>query len=531
MARLEKLRIAGLLIFLPIVFTDCAGGGGLAGPPPQRTAATTARLTIDIPKKSASSVSRSPKYISAATQSITLNVTPQGSSTSVSGYPQTVNLTPTSAGCASTLASTQCTINLAVNPGSYDATVTTYDQTNGAGNALSAAQAVPFVVNAGVQNTVALTLGGIATSLSIVPDATAFPGGLAYGLVLAPSMSGAVSVFGVDADGNYILGAGAPTVTLTSSDSTVASVSAASSASPNRFTVKTVASGPAAAQLTASVTPVSGSGGSVLTASAYLSSTPPVILALAASGVMEFNADGSVIGLPSGSFPSTGIPTTMLTYGAGGIYETATFPGNNMYVYVFNTSGSETNSWPSTGMMYAAAAAYDSHNGWTYFAGTNTSNAAAVTAIDASGTTHTFSGGFAGFTAAYGITFDPLNDDLYLATTSGVLAYNENGTRQSTPAFAATNTIDVAYGAEHGWLYTINQGSSGTGSMVVYDANGVQQSPQVTGLVQPSHIVYNPGSGLLYILNLNQTLSVVTQDGVTLNTLSSTTAATLSVIP
>jgi hypothetical protein len=45
---------------------------------PQRGAATTARLTIDIPKKSASSVSRSPKYISAATQSITLNVTPQG---------------------------------------------------------------------------------------------------------------------------------------------------------------------------------------------------------------------------------------------------------------------------------------------------------------------------------------------------------------------------------------------------------------------------------------------------------------------
>jgi hypothetical protein len=180
-------------------------------------------------------------------------------------------------------------------------------------------------------------------------------------------------------------------------------------------------------------------------------------------------------------------------------------------------------------MMYAAAAAYDSHNGWTYFAGTNTSNAAAVTAIDASGTTHTFSGGFAGFTAAYGITFDPQNDDLYVATTSGVLAYNENGTRQSTPAFA-TNAIDVAYGAEHGWLYTINDGCCGTGSMVVYDANGVQQSPQVTGLAEPSHIVYNPGSGLLYILG-NPTLSVVTQDGVTLNALSSTTATTLSVIP
>lgn len=335
-----------------------------------------------------------------------------------------MNLTPTSTACASTLASTQCTINLALGPGSYDATVTTYDQTNGAGNALSAAQAVPLVVNEGEQNTVALSLGGIATSLSIVPDATAFPGGAAYGLVLAPSTSGAVAVFGVDADGNYILGAGAPTVTLTSSDSTVATVSAASSASPNRFTVTTVASGPAAAQLTASVTPVSGSGGSVLSTSAYLSPTPPAIPALAASGVTEFNANGSVIGLPSNAFPSeTDIPTTTLTYGAGGIYETTTSPGNNMEVIVYNTSGSETDFWSTSGgMMYASAATYDTHNGWTYFAGTNTSNAALVTALDASGTTHTSGGGFAGFTDAFGITFDPQNDDLYVATNSGVLA-------------------------------------------------------------------------------------------------------------
>jgi hypothetical protein len=325
-----------------------------------------------------------------------------------------------------------------------------------------------------------------------------------------------------------------PAVTLTSSDSTVATVSAASSASPNRFTVTTVASGPAAAQLTASVTPVSGSGGSVLSTSAYLSPTPPAIPALAASGVTEFNTNGSVIGLPSNAFPSeTDIPTTTLTYGAGGIYETTTSSGNNMEVIVYNTSGSETDFWSTSGgMMYASAATYDTHNGWTYFAGTNTSNAALVTALDASGTTHTFSGGFAGFTDAFGITFDPQNDDLYVATNSGVLAYSENGTRQSTPAFAS-NPEDVAYGAEHGWPYTLNDGSGGTtGSMVVYDANGVQQSPQVTGLDLPTHIVYNPGSGLLYILNAgNNTLSVVTQDGVTLNSLSSTTAATLGAIP
>ena len=43
---------------------------------------------------------------------------------------QTAALTPTSGGCASTLASTQCTLQVALTPGSYTATLSTYDGYN-----------------------------------------------------------------------------------------------------------------------------------------------------------------------------------------------------------------------------------------------------------------------------------------------------------------------------------------------------------------------------------------------------------------
>jgi hypothetical protein len=59
---------------------------------------------------------------------------------------QTVNLTPTSAGCSSTLASTQCVLTLALAPGSYSVVATTYDHLNAGGNVLSSAQNVAVTI-------------------------------------------------------------------------------------------------------------------------------------------------------------------------------------------------------------------------------------------------------------------------------------------------------------------------------------------------------------------------------------------------
>jgi hypothetical protein len=132
------------------------------------------RLRITIPQTNSGVVGGKlrPAYISVATQSAIINVTPQGSSISVSGYPHTMNLTPTSVGCSSSLSSTVCAIALAFAPGSYNVTLTTYDQTGGVGNVLSAAQSVPFTITSGAANLIALT-GSVNLGFTLTLNAAA----------------------------------------------------------------------------------------------------------------------------------------------------------------------------------------------------------------------------------------------------------------------------------------------------------------------------------------------------------------------
>jgi hypothetical protein len=203
---------------------------------------------------------------------MSVNVTLQGGMTSIAGFPQTVNLTSTSNGCVSTLASTQCTLTINVPPGSYDATLTTYDGANATGNVLSAAQSVPFTVAAGAANRLALILGGVPTSARIIADSPTITGDPSTGFTLAGGGSASVTVVGVDADGNFILGVGAPAVTLTSTDTTQYTVSGPTAAAPNRFTVTNVAGTVANARLNATVTPSAQSGGNATSTSAKISS-------------------------------------------------------------------------------------------------------------------------------------------------------------------------------------------------------------------------------------------------------------------
>jgi len=233
------------------------------------------------------SFKRKPQYVSPATQSMSVNVTLQGSTTSISGFPKTVNLTSTSNGCVSTLASTQCTLTFDVPPGSYDATLTSYDGANATGNVLSAAQGVPFVITAGAANTLAVVLGGVPTAVRIISDSATIIGD-PLGFILPTGASAPVTVLGVDADGNYILGAGAPVVGLTSTDTTQFTVSGPTASAPNRFTITNVGNATAAATLNATVIPSTQSGGSSLTASIKIfshSGTAPSVSGISAAFV------------------------------------------------------------------------------------------------------------------------------------------------------------------------------------------------------------------------------------------------------
>jgi hypothetical protein len=222
-----------------VLLAGCAGGGSTAAP---RAAASaqpaghtrgTARFTITIPKVSAATPAgrRGPRYISPATQSMTLAVTTDPGGASV--IDETVALTPTATGCSSTLASTQCSLTVTLAAGSYDASIATYDGTNATGNELSAGQLVAFTIAQGQTNQVNLVLSGIPASLLVSSDALAVHGAQNTGFTLYGGSAQKLLVEALDADGNVIVGAGAPTFTLAAASGSGYTIANPTTSAPN----------------------------------------------------------------------------------------------------------------------------------------------------------------------------------------------------------------------------------------------------------------------------------------------------------
>ncbi len=226
-----------------------------------------ALVRIEIPKKRKSRRPRA-DYVSPSTQSIAITVSPEF------GSPQTfnANLTPaTNPNCSQV--PRVCTIQLALEPGRYTAALATFDgllnnQGVPTGNELSANQGVPLTIVLGKSNGVNVTLGGIPASVAFVPSASSTLTGNAtsgYQLPRCSASAQKVSIFGVDADGNFILGSGAPRPSLASNNAAVV-VSTPSPATPNQF-VLTPPTPPeyvypgTTLQLTAKVAPAGYSGG------------------------------------------------------------------------------------------------------------------------------------------------------------------------------------------------------------------------------------------------------------------------------
>jgi hypothetical protein len=272
--------------FAVLVAAGCAGGGVTAPSPhvaatPNATttaagiAGTSATLRIVIPARPAASASttRSPKYISFATQSIEIVLTPSGGGSAIT---VTQNLTPTSPGCQGNLnSSTTCTLHLpGLVPGTYAVSFTTFDGTLDSnnvptGNVLSANQNVPETIRAGQDNVLAVTLNGVPSAVAVLPSLNStLTGSQHAGYTLSacfasePAGTEGITVVGLDADGNIIVGAGAPAPSLGSSDTSKATISTPSTSAPNLFAL----SGPATPAtpgtsftLSAAVTPLAGS--------------------------------------------------------------------------------------------------------------------------------------------------------------------------------------------------------------------------------------------------------------------------------
>ncbi len=218
------------LTLLAFALAGCGGGGAhssvvpptiggqSATSPPVKSGVT---FTIVVPKESASTMAHRPAYVSPATQSMTLNITGTGGTANPTGFPMTVGLTPSSSNCASSLAGTTCTLALSLSPGKYAASISTFDGANGAGNELSTDQGVAFTVTVNTNNVVPMTLSGIPAQI----DPTYLG-------------SGKFMVVALDADNNYLVGAGAPTFTIAKSGgSSVVTITQPTAAAPNAFSV------------------------------------------------------------------------------------------------------------------------------------------------------------------------------------------------------------------------------------------------------------------------------------------------------
>ncbi|MBV8331509.1 MAG: hypothetical protein JO192_02130 [Candidatus Eremiobacteraeota bacterium] len=262
------------------VFAACSGSAPPAFLPqaPQAMRTNSAAsgwgkltLRIRVPAKARRRPGR-PNYISPATQALTLGLTGPTKLTA------TVSLLPGAPGCAGVPGGTQCTLTISLAPcpaagACYDGAVATYDAVSCAGkncsippgaHELSANQSVSFAIARGSANETGIALDGVPVSAAIVPDGSSqLSGNASTGFTLSKcAVPQHVSVLGVDADGNYILGAGAPAPSLVSDDPAHFAVAKPSPSAPNRFTLSrpAIPNANAIVHLTAGVKPAADSG-------------------------------------------------------------------------------------------------------------------------------------------------------------------------------------------------------------------------------------------------------------------------------
>jgi hypothetical protein len=152
---------------------------------------------------------------------------------------ETVALTAGSKGCAGTVTTTECSLSLTLGAGAYTATISTYDAAGGTGHLLSSAQGVGFVVTAGTSNTIALTLSGAIARFLVVPGDVFSSSNVSGGIDLYGSGAHPLLIEALDASGSAIVGAGAPTYTVSVNTGNFnPTLTQPPAAQPNRFTVQ-----------------------------------------------------------------------------------------------------------------------------------------------------------------------------------------------------------------------------------------------------------------------------------------------------
>lgn len=225
------------------ILAACGGGGGTIPGTGNRGGGAAAGkhgsaiFAIRVPEK-AKRHGRSGRFVSPSTLSMNVNL---NGPTLVN---QNVSLVPGSPNCVPTLGAHVCSYAFDLAPGSYTASLTAYDNpTPGLGNVLSITSNVAFSIVAGAVNAVHLTLAGVPAQIVVRPATRSSAVGVLGTIDLFGTAAHAISVQAIDADGNQIVGPGAPKFTIAQTGGALPlTVATPAPATPNQFGVTPPAS-------------------------------------------------------------------------------------------------------------------------------------------------------------------------------------------------------------------------------------------------------------------------------------------------
>ncbi len=272
---MQCTRRSRLLSCIALISLTACGGGSGAFTPASTSPKTLQSVTLSlrVPPLSKQAVIRRPNYVSPSTQGFGVVV---GSSSSPS-FTTTQEYAPTYAVSLSTCTATNnCTtlpdgsksfvITLDITPGSYNLDLVTFDQAPSSlapptfaasANELSKI-IVPLNVSGGSgAATIPFTLNGIPTRLALIPNSgqthVALDG---TGFDIIGNAPTVWSLVALDADGSFITGPGAPTLSATDPSNTFT----ISPTSSNAFTIKAQSFAPSPIGVLVTALPPSGSG-------------------------------------------------------------------------------------------------------------------------------------------------------------------------------------------------------------------------------------------------------------------------------
>jgi hypothetical protein len=505
------LRALGLALCVgAVALAGCGGGGGGSSIPHASGGAAqdkvaTATLHILVPEKTTNG-KRRPAYVSPSTTQLAW---------SINGVNQTLVPLATPSPCSTTGSGLSCTVNFQLAPGTYTFVFTLEDANS---QPLSVGTSTNYTLQAGVANTLTVTLGGVATGFQVTSASNNFGtsgslftvyGGAAVTLNINP----------VDVDGNLILNTnpGAPTITATLLPSP--SPPAALSGSGNTWTLTSTYQSnsptqPGSGVLSITASPYPNSGATGVTSSVqFLFYVPWLVITNSAGNVIAFDEQGNVQSpnpIRSGLPAPAGIAWAASTAPPYLYVATVTTPtpvptptGTNTLgpnvggIVAYNGDGSTPSPAPTpafSSVGVPVGLAFDTNNNQVYAANSSGTSLQAFPAAGGSnviGSPPTISG-------PTGIVFNSTNNELYVSTTSGVFAYTESGALDSSVSFSGlSSAAGVAYDQADNEIYVV----SSSGLVSVYPAGGgALVTSFSTAITSPTGLLFDPYQHWVYVI-------------------------------